>query len=301
MKLRSHCCLRNIFRFLLLTFLFAGCRSLPQATPTPTTQITPTPFPTSTPEATPTLISDEVKVESQCEENGTIQTFDLSSELLNDTLSFNVYFPPCYDPNSAEPYPVIYLLHGQEQDASLWQDINIQAAADELILHQSRQPFLIVMPVERYYFRSSENNRYPDALMQELLPWVESNLPACAERECRAIGGISRGGAWATRLAFQNWDVFGALGAHSTPLFNGDLEELSDWLDAIPSGSLPRIYIDVGSTDPAVKEAYAFEQALNVLGVPHEWRLNTGRHNETYWAEHIYEYLSWYTSAWMKE
>ena len=300
MNLRSHCFPQKAIQFLIVAFLLAGCQSSPQATPTSTVENTATPLPTSTPEATPTPLTENIKVESQCEESS-ILTFSLSSELLNDTLSFNVYFPPCYDPHTSQPYPVIYLLHGQEQDASLWRDIGIQAAADQLILEQSRQPFLIVMPVEQYYFRSSENNRYPDAIMEELIPAVESDLPVCAERECRAIGGVSRGGAWAARLAFQNWDVFGTLGAHSTPLFEGDLEILPEWVDTISSDSLPRIYADVGSTDPAVKDAYAFDQALNALGVPHEWHLNSGRHNEEYWSAHIYEYLSWYTSAWMKE
>ena len=300
MNLRSHCFPQKAIQFLIIAFVLAGCQSLPQAAPTSTVENTATPLPTSTPEATPTPLTENIKVESQCEESS-ILTFSLSSELLNDTLSFNVYFPPCYDSNTSQPYPVIYLLHGQEQDASLWRDIGIQAAADQLILEQSRQPFLIVMPVEQYYFRSSENNRYPDAIMEELIPAVESDLPVCTERECRAIGGVSRGGAWAARLAFQNWDVFGTLGAHSTPLFEGDLEILPEWVDTISSDSLPRIYADVGSIDPAVKDAYAFDQALNALGVPHEWHLNSGRHNEEYWSEHIYEYLFFYTSTWMKE
>lgn len=288
---------QHFFFFLMPVFLLMAC-----AAPAQTVAQTATPLPASTPTlqlATPT--ADETGAQRLCEESGTIRSFNLSSDLLNDTLPFNIYFPPCYDPHTPMPYPVIYLLHGQEQDASLWQELGIQAAADSLILNHDRQPFLIVMPTERYYFRSAENNRYPDAILEELLPWVETNLPACAQKECRAIGGISRGAAWAVRLALQNRDVFGALGAHSMPLFNGDPASLPDWLDAIPRADLPRIYADVGSTDPAVKDASAFEQTLNALGIPHEWHLNTGRHNGDYWSEHIYEYLLWYTSAWMKE
>lgn len=286
----------HFFLFLMPVFLLMGCASPAQtAVQTPTEEL-----PTSTVQlATPT--EDAAGTQHLCERSGTIQSFNLASDLLNDTLSFDIYFPPCYDPHTTTPYPLIYLLHGQEQDASMWQDIGIQAAADALILAQSRQPFLIVMPVEQYYFRSSENNHYPDAILQELLPMIESNLPVCAERECRAIGGVSRGGAWAVRLALSNWDVFGALGAHSIPLFNGDLDSLPDWLSAIPLADLPRIYADVGSTDPAVKEAYAFEQELNALGVPHEWHLNSGRHNETYWAEQLPAYLAWYTLPWMED
>ncbi len=292
----------NFFLFLMLAFLFHGCQPVATKVEEPTPYVTATVFPTAAP-AEPDLSPSEDGAETQdlCEESGTIQSLTLDSELLKDVLTFNVYFPPCYDPDSTDLYPVIYLLHGQEQDATLWQTLGIQAIADDLILHQNRQPFLIVMPTEQYYFRAVKNNRYPAAILDELLPWVEATLPTCAQKECRAIGGISRGAAWATRLAFQNGDVFGALGAHSMPLFDGDIEDLPDWVDAISSGSLPRIYIDVGSSDPAVKEAYSFEQALNTLGVTHEWHLNSGRHNETYWMEQLPNYLAWYTLAWMEK
>ena len=288
----------RFFPFLMLVFLLMGCASPAQAA-VQTTSPLPTSMPTD--DQLPTPTTDGAGAQRPCEQSGTIQSFNLSSALLNDTLSFNIYFPPCYDPHATTPYPVIYLLHGQEQDASLWQDLDIQAAADDLVLNHTRQPFLIVMPVERYYFRAPENNRFPDAILEELLPWVETHLPACAQKECRAIGGISRGAAWAVRLALQNWDVFGALGAHSTPLFDGDLESLPGWLDAIPLADLPRMYVDVGSTDPAVKDASAFEQTLNSLGIPHEWHLNSGRHNESYWAEQLPAYLAWYTLPWMEE
>lgn len=305
MSLRSHPYSQTILFFfltLMLTFLFPGCQPVSAPVEEPTLQVTATAQPTAAP-AEPELSPSEDGAETQalCEESGTIQPLTLDSELLNDVLTFNVYFPPCYDPDSADRYPVLYLLHGQQQDAALWQELGILAIADDLILNQKRSPFLIVMPVEEYFFRSAENNRYPDALLEELLPWVESNLPVCTQKECRAIGGISRGASWAARLALIHWDVFGALGAHSMPLFNGDIEVLPEWIDAIPRGSLPRIYADVGSSDPAVKDVYAFEQALNALGVAHEWHLNSGRHNETYWAEQLPAYLAWYTIPWMEE
>ena len=236
-----------------------------------------------------------------CNTTSTIASYSLESELLKDTLTFWIYFPPCYDLAASQTYPVIYLLHGQEQLATIWQELGIQTIADDLILYGNRVPFLIVMPEEEYYYRSPANNRYPDAILTELLPWVEANLPACATQECRAIGGISRGAAWAVRIAFANWDIFGTLGAHSMPLFNGDSEDLPTWLDAIPREELPRIYADVGSSDPAVKDASAFEEVLNTLGVSHEWHLNAGRHNQEYWAQQLPAYLVWYTLPWMEE
>lgn len=290
------------FSFFLLAFLLLGCQPaaavLEEPSPLPTAALAPTAT------SSPVLRLEEkdgAGSQTLCEEGGTIQILSLDSELLQDVMQFAVYFPPCYRADAAQAYPVIYLLHGQWQNIDLWQSIGLQAAADDLILQQHRRPFLIIMPYEEYYFRSMQNNRFPDAILQELLPWVEENLSACAERDCRAIGGISRGAAWAVRLAFQNLDVFGTLGAHSLPASQEDLQDLPDWVDAAHEDMLPRIYADVGSSDPAVKDASAFDQALNALGVAHEWYLYAGRHNEEYWRQHLPDYLNWYTRNWMEE
>jgi len=171
------------FLFLLFASLFTGCQLVAAPLEEPTLPAAATALPTAaTAELKILLAEDGAETQALCEESGNIQTLSLDSDLLNDVLTFNVYFPPCYDPDSADSYPVIYLLHGQRQAAALWQTLDIQTAADDLILNQCRQPFLIVMPTEEYYFRSVKNNRYPDALIAELLPWVETNLAACTQK-----------------------------------------------------------------------------------------------------------------------
>lgn len=213
-------------------------------------------------------------------------------------LVFNVYFPPCYENDLPAGYPALYLLHGQTYDQTQWQELGIQIYADELIQSGKVSPFLIIMPNEQFHFRSPDGNQFPVAILEELIPWVEATLNARPQKNWRAIGGISRGASWAIRLALQNPSLFGAVGAHSLPTFNSDLKQLPDWLEKVTPGQLPRIYLDIGNLDPEVQTAIQFEQVLNRLGIPHQWHLNEGRHNEDYWRQHIREYLDWYTMNW---
>jgi hypothetical protein len=37
---------------------------------------------------------------------------------------------------------------------------------------------------------------------------------------------------------------------------------------------------------------------MTAAGVPHSWSLNSGRHEDAYWAEHVADYLEWYADAW---
>lgn len=245
---------------------------------------------------------DKAVTHAECEESGRFERFSIESTLMNGELAFSIYFPPCFYDQGGQVYAVIYLLHGQRQNDSLWQSLGAGEAADELIASGAVQPFLMVMPYEEFYFRASDKTTaFSQAFLEEVLLWVEDNLPACADKACRAIGGISRGASWAVRLGLQEWQLFGAIGAHSLPAFNGDLELLDEWLAEIPRDEIPRIYLDIGSSDPEVKNAVRFEQALNERGIAHEWHLNPGQHNDEYWHTWIGEYLRWYTMAWHNE
>jgi S-formylglutathione hydrolase FrmB len=243
----------------------------------------------------PTLKNEQVIL---CDQPGKISRMQIASTKLNANLIFDVYFPPCYRNGSQVDYPALYLLHGQTFDQTQWQRLGVQKYADQLIQVGPTIPFLIIMPYEQYYYRPVQGNTFPQAVLEELIPWVEANLHARPQKNGRAIGGISRGASWAMRLAIQNPAVFGSVGGHSLPTFNGDLEQLPNWLGNTLMDQLPRIYIDIGSSDPEVESAIQFEQALNKQGIPNEWHLNIGRHNEAYWGQHIEEYLNWYTRGW---
>ena len=281
---------------------FLVCFSSACAPPAATQQTPQTTATSEPPSACETQIPPtQLSPVPACQQAGYFERYSIDSVLMNGQLAFSVYFPPCYDPQAAEPYPVLYLLHGQRQDDALWQNLGAGQAADALILSGVVRPFLMVMPYEEFFFRAPDQTAFPQALLEELLPWAEENLLACAERDCRAIGGISRGASWAVRLGLTEWKTFAALGAHSLPTFNGDLQRLNNWLQAIPRISLPRIYVDIGTSDPSVKNAYRFEQELNTQGVTHEWHLNPGRHDEAYWRVWMAEYIRWYSLAWLSE
>jgi S-formylglutathione hydrolase FrmB len=234
----------------------------------------------------------------QCSQPGKISRMQISSVKLKADLIFDVYFPPCYGDGTQVDYPALYLLHGQTYDQTQWEKLGVQDYADQLIHSGHILSFLVIMPYEQYQYRPIQGNTFPQAILEELIPWVEANLHARPQKNGRAIGGISRGASWAMRLALKNPTVFGAAGGHSLPTFNGDLDQLPNWLGNTSLDQLPRIYIDIGSSDPEVESAIRFEQALNKLGIPNEWHLNIGRHNEEYWAQHIEEYLDWYTRGW---
>jgi enterochelin esterase-like enzyme len=221
----------------------------------------------------------------------------LDTTLLPYPLEYQIYLPPCYTEMTEHRYPVLYLLHGQTYTDQQWIRLGVPQVLDRLIASGESVPFLVVMPGERYW-QQPDDTHFDEALTGVLIPYVDQSYRTIPDRQHRAIGGLSRGGGWAIHLGLKRWELFGALGAHSPAIFWLDDKHLEEWLAAIPPESLPRIYVDSGDNDKELKTTLAFEQLLTKEGIPHEWHLFTGFHNETYWRAHVEDYLRWYAGGW---
>ncbi len=253
----------------------------------PTSTLTPEPANTSTPEP------------EQCSEiTGRIEEKETAFQADGTPFNFRVYLPPCFDSRTGAPYPTLYMIHGQTFSDDQWQRLGIAEAADEMISSGNAPPFMIIMPREPNTFADIYLSSFYSDVTDGLVGWVDDQYPTCAQRECRAIGGLSRGGAWALYMGFTRWELFGAVGAHSTPPFNTTPRDFPGWVQQIPPDSLPRVYMDIGRSDPYLSYASAMESQMVDLGVPHEWYLFNGTHNEEYWSEHVDGYLVWYTQPW---
>ena len=232
---------------------------------------------------------------------GRVEVYEITTILLPDPLVYRIYLPPCYDEKPGHFYPVLYLIHGQTYDDTQWERLGAPEAADTLIRSGKVVPFIIVMPRDRVWLEPTEDN-FGKAVEQTLVPWVDTHYRTLAEREYRAIGGLSRGGAWAVDIGLARWDLFSAVGVHSGFVFYSDTQPISQWIRNTPAGMMPRIYMDVGDDDsPEIMDgAVWLESLLTNLDIPHEWHMFSGEHVEAYWHAHIQDYLRWYSMDWGK-
>jgi len=258
----------------------------------PTAMIEHFPTPTTVPTLTPT---PEVK---RCTETtGKVTRFENPSNLLKEPLTVSIYTPPCFTLTPEKPYPVLYLLHGQGQDDTIWNSLGVFQIVDQAIA-AGQQPFIIVMPYEIWSFDPIDETPFPDAIIEELIPWVEQNYPVCVERECRAIGGVSRGAGWAVHLALTNFDLFSSVGAHSVGLMAGDWRRVYKLRQTYPPEAFPRFYIDRGETDFLAEYIDLLRDTLKDNGIAYEYHVSPGDHGTAYWRAHIAEYMQWYMQGW---
>ncbi len=245
---------------------------------------------TKLPLATPTTIP--------CSETtGTIQQEVVVSVQIYDPIALNIYLPPCYGADPAIRFPVLYMLHGQGYRNDQWVHLGISKAADELISNELIQPMIIVMPFEEDWHPGPMESAFDEALISDIIPYVDTHYQVCTERSCRAVGGLSRGGNWAVYLGFAHPEMFTAVGAHSAPLFFGEPARIeAGRLKSTSADDFPSFFIDVGRSDPEKEKVLEFVEMLDDLDVNYEFFQLEGRHDEEYWGAHVEEYLSFYSS-----
>jgi enterochelin esterase-like enzyme len=297
--------IRLLGLLLLIPCALWACSPSKAATPAPTEPnktltLTPVPrSPTSTPwppsvtPLTPTVTATETCLS----EPGQLIKGVIDTALVDKPMTYSVYLPPCYATETAHHYPVLYLLHGQSFHEDQWLRLGVPVTADKLIAAGAVAPFIIVFPYD-YSYKQPTEYRFEDVFLELLIPQIDMAYRTLPDSAHRAVGGLSRGGAWALHLGIRYPDVFGVVGAHSPAIFYSDANSLVLIVRDIPPAQLPRIFIDIGDGDSELDVVKPFQNFLNDYNIPHEWHEYVGFHNEKYWSAHVEEYLRWYAQDW---
>lgn len=279
--------------------------------------VTATPMPSPSPYPSPTAIVlvdnfpttvvapylDAPPPVVDCNGQGFIFRSRFPSEVAGPWRSYHAYLPPCYG-QDGRVYPVIYLIHGSIQSDSHWLELGLFEYANRGIRSGRYAPFIVIMPNSGRLgnLSSGGNNSIEGITVEHLLPFIDSTFCTWADPAGRSIGGISRGGYWALEIAFNNPQLFGAAAGHSSHLrLETDPPRYNPLvISADADLSNMRIWLDRGEKDFLRAGQEQLHETLNSLGIPHEYYVNSGGHNDIYWASHVPEYLDWHTATWSK-
>ena len=149
------------------------------------------------PQPLPTLLST-----SHDAAGSSIDATSYTSMALHGKGSFLVYLPPGYAATTRR-YPVLYLLHGNNQPAGAFLQIGLQGTLDRLISEHAIPPLIAVMIQGGRGANNwrDEGWRGYETYILEAQALVDRMLPTIADRGARAIAGDSMGGYGAMNLA----------------------------------------------------------------------------------------------------
>ena len=142
-----------------------------------------------------------------------------------------VYTPAEYETKKNAKYPVLYLQHGMGEDERGWhQQGKMAEILDNSIAAGKSVPMIVVMDYGNcgYIFggrrgetRDEFGASFGPILLDEIIPFVESNFRVKTGKDNRAMAGLSWGGKQTFDIALTNLDKFSYIGAFSGAIFLG--------------------------------------------------------------------------------
>ena len=171
--------------------------------------------------------------ETQNVPRGSVNIHAYKSSVQNGSRTMYVYVPDEYYTEKSKRYPVLYVYHGGGGMEADWvRDGRAAVILDNLIAAKKAVPMIVVMPNNNLVSpaaggRAAAPGPPPSAatlareLLTDIIPFIESRYRVAANRESRAIAGLSAGGGTAFPTGLNNLDTFAAVGEFSSGMFGG--------------------------------------------------------------------------------
>ncbi len=238
---------------------------------------------------------------------GTVDTTVIYSYSMDKPVKAVVIKPGSYKERSNR-FPVVYLLHGYDGWYSNW-----MIREPKLKEYADAYQFIIVCPdgaKSSWYLDSPLDPayKYETYIGTEVVRYIDGHYRTIADKDHRAITGLSMGGHGALFIALRHPDIFGAAGSMSggldmkevgyrfdVPLRIGDsLTHPQNWIDYSLTGMIDKysqtpvaILFDCGIGDIFIESNRKLHQRMLQLKIPHVYTEKPGMHSWDYWRGSI--------------
>lgn len=227
---------------------------------------------------------------------------------------YSISLPQGYDRNVSKKYPVLYLLHGGGGSHTDWLRQGTSAnVISQLTASGEMKEMIIVYPdageTLMTYFNDPEW-RYEDFFFQEFIPFIEGKYRVIADKQHRAIAGLSMGGQGTFVYAFRHPEYFSSAYAISAFMYsygmdksrepklhalvdaNNAVKLLQDATDSQKDAfKSVKIFIDCGDDDFTFNTNMEVVSELRKANIPYQLRVRDGGHTWEYWHSALYTIL----------
>ena len=230
--------------------------------------------------------------------HGNIDTISYNSKTVGSKRRALIYTPPGY--TKKKKYPVLYLLHGIGGDEKEWLNGGTpQVILDNLYAGGKIEPMIVVMLNGRAMkddravgniFDSAKVQAFATFekdLLNDLIPFIEKKYPVLADREHRAIAGLSMGGGQSLNFGLGNLDKFAWIGGISSAPNTKLPKELIPDPEAAKQ-KIKLLFISCGASDGLISFSKRTHDYLQQNNVPHIYFIEPGVHDFKVWKNGLF-------------
>jgi enterochelin esterase-like enzyme len=230
---------------------------------------------------------------------GNLELVEYDSTTVGAKRKAMVYTPPGY--TETNKYPVLYLLHGIGGDEHEWaRGGAANVIFDNLYADNKAVPIIVVMPNGRASQNVTARDPIPkqspafaafqEDLLSDLIPFVEKTYSVQADRDSRALAGLSMGGGQSLNFGLGNLDTFAWVGGFSSaPNTKPPADLIKD--HAAATEALRMLYLACGDKDSLFRITERVHQMLDEKGVPHHYKvIPGGQHDFKVWKSDLYHF-----------
>jgi enterochelin esterase-like enzyme len=125
--------------------------------------------------------------------------------------------------------------------------------------------------------------------LKDVIPAIESKYSVQADREHRALAGLSMGGGQSLNFGLSHLDTFAWVGGFSSaPNTKPPTELVSDPEKAKEAAQIALAFVrQQGRPDRHQPGVHAY---LKEHDVPHEWNVDSNAHDPTHWRNNLYHF-----------
>lgn len=229
--------------------------------------------------------------------HGEIHTHWYESKSLKTTRRLTVYTPPGY--SRGVQYPVLYLFHGANADETAWTRLgHVNLILDNLLAGQKTKPFVVVMPFG--YGVAPGSNPIAGAnvaafsrdLLEDVIPFVESHYHVYADRDHRAIAGLSMGGGESLGIGLNHLELFSYVAGFSAAIRPAEVQQTYGAFAGNPQAAnqkLHLLWLGCGTDDSLFGANESFSKMLDEAKIKHTFHKSDGAHTWINWRRYLNE------------
>lgn len=238
--------------------------------------------------------------------HGNIAQVWYPSPTLGTNRRMYVYTPPGYD-SGKESYPVLYLLHGAGGDEDAWSSLGrANLILDNLIASGKAKPMIVVMtngnawqtstlrqipglPTPTRETFAQFQGKFEKSLVEDVVPYIEKNFRVKADKDHRAIAGLSMGGGHTITASITYPGTFGYIGVFSSGIFdaNADMAEMEKKFLALKATGVHKYWVACGKEDFVMDSNKRLLSVLDKTGFKHDYFENEGGHTWANWRTYL--------------